>query len=133
VFADIAGVEAQAVDTPFKHPQGKLVIKMDIRNDRDLALRLDGREGVGGIGIRHRAADDFTTGRSQGTYLVKCGIDITGIGGTHGLNGAGSAPSHCHRADMELSGWSFHSSRIVAEALFNCNRRLGQFLFRSES
>ena len=63
--ADVARVDAQAVDAELGYPQSDLVIEMDIGDQRQLYALLDPAEGLRSLHRRHRDPDDVSAGIGQ--------------------------------------------------------------------
>ena len=101
--ADVAGVDAQAIDTELGHPQGDLVVEMDVGHQWYADLTFDLAESFGGIHVRHRDAHDVGTGLLQTLDLRDGGGDIVGVGVGHALYGDGGTAADRHMADMDLS------------------------------
>lgn len=108
-FTDIAGIEAQAVNSPLQHLQGEFVVEVDVGNDWDGALALDGAQGLGGCHVGDGAADDFTARSRQGVDLGQGGGRIPRIGVAHGLHRAGGIAAHRYVPHPDLSRLGFHN------------------------
>src|SRR5690606_17724675 len=102
--ADIAGVDAQAVDTQLGHAQGDLVVEVDVGDQRHAHLLLDPAEGLRGLHGRYRDAHDVGAGVFQATDLADGGLDVTGLGVGHALHGDRRIAADRYRADPDLAG-----------------------------
>ncbi|MCY1332007.1 hypothetical protein D9M69_176880 [compost metagenome] len=102
--ADVARVDAQAVDAQFGDAQGDLVVEVDIGDQRHLHLLLDPAERLGGVHVRHGDADDVGAGVFQAADLRDGGGHVQGVRVGHALHGDGRVTAHRHVADPDLAG-----------------------------
>jgi hypothetical protein len=94
-IVDIAGIEADLVNTGLDGFEGTLKVKVDIGDDGDLDLREDLTEGIGVFFLRHSDADDVCTGGDELVDLADAGIDIVGVATGHGLDADGGGSCWC--------------------------------------
>ena len=91
---DVAGVDADGVNTPFGALQGVFVVEMDVSNQRDVDLFLDLinclRRGL----VRDSHPDDLTSGGLQFPDLGHGSGHIVGLRIAHRLDGHRSAAAH---------------------------------------
>ncbi len=108
-LADVAGVDAQPVDSHFKGLEGKPVIEMDIRDQRDRRTSLDIAERLRSLHVQNRAAHQFAARRDKTRDLCRGGGHVAGIGAAHGLDRTGSPAADGNAADPYLFGRFFHN------------------------
>ena len=106
-IADIAGINAQLGGTSLNGTNGKLMVKVDIGDDRHRRLGTDGTKalerGLGG----HAHAHDIAASLRQRAHLRKRCLGVGGIGASHGLN-------HDRRAATDLYAAHTHGVRQFA-------------------
>ena len=106
-IADIAGIDAQLGGTSLDSANGKLMVKVNIGDNRHRGLSTDGMKalerGLGG----HTHAHDIAASLRQRTHLRKRCLSISGIGAGHGLN-------HHRRAAADLHAAHMHGARQLA-------------------
>jgi len=85
-LADIARVDAQAIDAELQDAQGDLVIEVNVADERHLHLLADLAECFGGLHRRDRDAHDVGTDRLEGTDLRHRCRHIAGLGIGHALH-----------------------------------------------
>ena len=106
-IADIAGVDAQLRGTSLDSANGKLMVKVDIGDNRHRRLGTDGAEalkrGLGG----HAHAHDIAASLRQRAHLRKRCLGISGIGAGHRLD-------HHRRAATDLHAAHMHGARQLA-------------------
>ena len=122
--ADVAGVDADLVDAALRAQQRQLVVEMDVRHQRDVDTRLDGRDGPGRLLRGDRHADDLTPRLLQPQDLLHRGVHVLRGGIAHGLDAYRRAAAHGHAAHHDLSAHripsqctSFHTSLNVMTAI----------------
>ena len=104
--ADVAGVEAQAVDALLDGDQRQFVIEMDVGDQRDANFFLDLAELLGRFAHRHGTADDFAAGRFQGPDLLHRGAHVAGVGLGHRLDRDRRIAADFHIAQLNLPGFA---------------------------
>ncbi|MCY1405881.1 hypothetical protein D9M71_211320 [compost metagenome] len=109
--ADVAGVDAQAIDAQLSHAQGDLVVEVDIRHQRHLDLLLDLAKGFRGIHVRHGNPHDVGAGLFQAANLRNGSGDVQGVGVGHALHSNGRIAAHWHVADPDLARGSTDDRR----------------------
>ena len=102
--ADVAGVDADFGGAALGGQNGQLVVKVDVRHQRQGAFLADFGKPPGGLPVGHRQSDDLTAGSGQLFDLVQGALHIRGAGIQHGLNGHGSTAADGHIPHKNLSG-----------------------------
>ena len=85
--AQVAGIQAEFIHPLLDGGQGEAIVEVDIRHQRDVDLRFDGAQRVGGARIRHRHAHQFAAGFFQRMNLRHGGRHIVRGGFRHRLHG----------------------------------------------
>src|SRR5690606_26577053 len=111
--ADVTGVDAQAINAQVSHPQGDLVIEMDVRHQRHVDLLADFAKGFGGLHTRHGYADDVGTDGFQLANLRDRGRHVAGLGIGHALHRNGCIAANQHRAHADLTGLSAYDRGLL--------------------
>ena len=101
--ADVAGVDAQAVDAKFGDAQGDLVVEVDIRHQRHIHLALDAPKGLGGVHVRHTDAHDIGAGGLERPDLADGRGHVQGVGVGHALHRDRRIAAHGDVANMNLT------------------------------
>ena len=94
--ADVAGVQPQAIDALIQRLQRELVVEVDIRDDGDRDLALDGAERLRSLHVGHGAADNLATRLLQPVDLVNGRLHVARVRLRHGLNADGSVAAHLY-------------------------------------
>ena len=103
--ADVAGVDAEAVDAGLERGEGEAVVEVDVGDDRagaDGALDLRERGGRGGVG--HGEADDVRAGLEAGERLRGGRGGVPRVGVRHRLDGHRRAAADLDGADADAMG-----------------------------
>src|SRR3990167_2750595 len=103
VAADVSGIDAQAGSASIGSFKRALVVKVDIRNDRDAGGFGDLAQRRGAFDVRARDADDVGTGILAAADLVDRGYGIRRQGVGHCLHGDRSVPANGNTADHDLA------------------------------
>ncbi len=77
-IADVAWVDAQAVDAILRHLQRNTVVKVDIRDQRNADLLFDELKGFRRVHGRHGNTDDIRAHALQGFDLINRRFHIRG-------------------------------------------------------
>lgn len=100
--ADVAGVDADLGRAVFRRADGKAVVKVDIRHQRQRGRGADGAEGLRGLHIRHGQPRDLAPGGSQRADLRKAPVHVGRSRVQHRLDGYRRASAHRDRADHDF-------------------------------
>ena len=84
--ADIAGIDANFGRTALSGGNGQLIVKMDVRHQRQRGLFADLSKAAGGLHIGHRQTRHLTAGGLQRPDLGQTSLHIGGLGVQHGLD-----------------------------------------------
>ena len=106
-IADIAGIDAQLGSTGLNGTNGKLMVKVDIGDDRHRRLGTDGAETLKRGLSGHAHTHDIAASLRQRAHLRKRCLGISGIGAGHGLD-------HHRRAATDLHTAHMHGARQLA-------------------
>ena len=106
-IADIAGIDAQLGSTGLNGTNGKLMVKVDIGDDRHRRLGTDGAETLKRGLSGHAHTHDIAASLRQRAHLRKRCLGISGIGAGHRLN-------HHRRAATDLYAAHMHGARQFA-------------------
>jgi hypothetical protein len=79
VAADVARIDAQAVDAVLGDAQGDLVVEVDIGDQRHVGALANGAERLRRIHARHGYAHDVRSGVLERLDLRHGGVDIAGL------------------------------------------------------
>ena len=120
----LPGFQTQAVDALVEGFERKLVVEVDVRNDRDGDLTLDGAESLRGLHIRHGAADNLTAHFLEAVYLRDRRLDVAGVGLRHGLNADRSVPAYFDVPYPHWLGYAACHTRLPSEC---CNNHTPAF------
>ena len=122
--ADIAGIDADLVDAALGAQQRQLVVKMDIRHQRDVDTRLDGWDSPRRLLRGDCHTDDLAPRLLQPEDLLHRGLHILCGGIAHGLDAHRCAAAYGHAAYHDLLTHrippqciSFHTSLNVMTAI----------------
>ena len=77
--ADVAGVDADLGRAVFRRADGKTVVKVDIRHQRQRGRGADGAEGLRGLHVRNGQPRDLAPGGSQRANLRKAAVLVFSI------------------------------------------------------
>ena len=102
--ADITGVDADLGSAAFRSSNGQLIVKVDIRNQRQRTFLADFRKASCALHIRHSQSGDLTAGCSQLTDLGKRTFYIRSFGVEHGLDHHRRTAADENTANIDLSG-----------------------------
>ena len=116
--ANVAGVDTDFAGAAFCSGNGQLIIKVDIRHQRQGAFLTDFRKAPGGLHILNGQPGDLTSGGSQSPNLLQAGLHIGGFGIQHGLNGNGCAVSDGNAPNMNLS---CHGNYLINRKIISLN------------
>ena len=105
LVAQVAGVEAQAVNAAFEALEGELVVEVDVGDERDVYPLLYLAHGDGGVHVGNGGADDVAARLFQLVNLAHGGRHVAGIGLGHGLDGDFGVAAHLDAADVDRFGW----------------------------
>src|SRR5690606_28546248 len=120
IFAsDVAGIDAQAIDTQFGHAQSDLVIEMNVGDQRQLYALLDLAEGFGGVHGGYGHPHDIGTGILQPLNLRNGRIDVTGFGVGHALHGNGCVAADRYAAHPDLASVAAFDGRLTVHVLLS--------------
>ena len=75
---------------------------MDVRDQRNAHLGLDGVDRAGAFFVGHRQAHDLGAGRLHRADLRDGGLDVPGLGIAHGLHADRDTAAHGKSADHDL-------------------------------
>src|SRR5690606_1819913 len=103
---DIAGVDALAVDAPFRHRQRDLVVKVDVRHQRHIDPLAEFTEGIRRFHGRHRHPHDIHPCIFHATDLADSCVHITGFGIGHRLDADGRIATNRDIAHHDLAGFT---------------------------
>ena len=118
--ADVAGVDADLGRAVFRRADGKTVIKVDIRDQRQRGRSADGSERLCRLHIRHSQPRNLAPGGSQRANLCKAGFHVGRPCIQHRLDGHRRAVTHRHRADHDSScEFSLHFYRTSFQISLN--------------
>ena len=102
--AQVAGIEAQAVDATLRAFQRKLVVEMDVGDQRYPDLLLDLRHRLGSFHVGHRGADDLASRFLEFVDLPDRRLDVASVGLRHRLYGDVGATANLDSADVHRFG-----------------------------
>ena len=105
--ADVAGVDADLGRTAFRRGDGKAVVKVDVRHERQRRTRRDCSKPLCSRLIRHGKARQLTPGRLERGDLGKAALHVRCGGVQHGLDRDRRAAADAHAARIDLSGHSW--------------------------
>ena len=100
--ADVAGVDADLGGAALRCGDGKAVVKVDIRHQRQRRCRRDLGKALGRVHIRNGQTRDLAACRRQRTELTQRALDVGRPGVQHRLNGNGRAAADGDAAHMDL-------------------------------
>ena len=127
IVTDIAGVNANFIVTKLGTTQRDLVVKMNIRNDRDgESCLLDADNRIRRLHGGNGNAHDVTSRILKRTHLRNRRLGIQGIGVGHGLDGDGVIAADRQAADFHFSAFSsylviLHNAIISLIAMITAN------------
>ena len=101
--ADVPRVDAELFAAVLHGGDGQPIVEVHVRHQGDMDFIHDIPESLRRILIEDGGADDFTACRLQTMDLGHGGRRVPGIGVGHGLDGDGSAATHGHGVDENLS------------------------------
>ena len=104
--ANIAGIDAQAIDTVLGDLQRDLVIEMNIRHQGNLHLTTNLPKGACRIHGGHGNPYDVGACRLQPLDLGNRGCHVTGLGVGHALHGNRRVAAYGHGAHHDLPGYA---------------------------
>ena len=103
--ADVAGIDAQAVDAGLERLEREAPIEMDVRDERHaLGLAADLGEGGGGLGIRNGEAHDVAARGHRLADAIHRGRNVARVGVRHRLDGDGRSAADGHAAELDAAG-----------------------------
>ena len=97
--ADVAGVDADFAGAALGGGDGQLIIKVNVRNQRQGAFLTDFRKASGRLPIGHGQPGNLTARRRQSANLPKTSLHIRGFGVEHGLDDHRGTAADGHTAD----------------------------------
>ncbi len=121
--ADIAGVDAQPFQTRLQRGDGQAVVKMDVRDKRQIRTRADGAQGFGGGLVRHGQTHGLAAPGRQTSDLGQGGVHVAGVRIGHALDHDRRAAADNQPAQPDGAGF------CVAHALphrENCGHGAGR-------
>ena len=120
--ADVAGVDAHAVDPELEHAQGDAIVVVDVRDERHAHLAADLAEGFRSLEGRRGDAHDVRAGVLERTDLPDRRRDVGGLRVRHALHCDRCVTAHRHVADHDLAslsapdrGFEFHRQLPVLQ------------------
>ena len=84
--ADVAGIDPDLGRAALRGGNGKLIVEMYIRHQRQRALPTDIRKGAGSFHIGNCQPGDLTARSGKLTDLLQASLHIRGFGVEHGLD-----------------------------------------------
>ena len=121
---DVTGVDAYFVDTALHAQQRQLIVKMNVRHQRNMDAGLDGRDRPCRLLRGNRHPDDHAPRLLQPEDLLRRGLHVLRDGIAHGLDAHRRTAAHGHAAHHDLSAHripsqctSFHTSLSVMTAI----------------
>ncbi len=115
-LADVARIDAQAIDTVIRHFQRDAVIEMDVGHQGHWRTLLDQAKRFGSVHGRHRHAHDVGTGICQLDNLRDCRVDIGGFGIGHALHADRRITTDQDIADADLPRFPAHDPGLTFHA-----------------
>ena len=114
LISDIAGIDADRIGAGIGCLESEKIVEMNIRNDRNMDLRLDLGNGFGILFIENRKADDLTAVAFQVQHLLNRFVDALGRDIGHGLQNDLVLVADLYVSDHDGPGFcSFHSTSIL--------------------
>ena len=105
--ADVAGIDAQLIDARVQGHQGKLVLKVNVRNQDGFGAALaDFRQRLGGLLIGHGQADDFAPSGFHLLDLRDRLLHFARVRLGHRLDGNGGVSADRQASDLDRAGFS---------------------------
>ncbi len=101
---DIARVDAHLIRPGGDALQGQFIVEVDVHHQRNIAVLLDGADGLGRGFVWHCYPDDLAARFFQASDLLDGGFRVVGAGIAHGLDGDGRAAAHRDAAHFDLFG-----------------------------
>ena len=83
---DVAGIDAQALQSGFQGSQRQTVVEMDVRDEGHGRTVTQGPQGLGRRHVGHGHAHRFATAAHKAVDLGQRGFHVTGIGIGHALH-----------------------------------------------
>ena len=118
--ADVAGVDADLGRAVFRRADGKAVVKVDIRHQRQRGRGADGSEGLRGLHVRNGQPRDLAPGGSQRADLRKAAVHVGRSRVQHRLDGYRRASADRNAADHNFScEFSLHFYRTSFQISLN--------------
>ena len=118
--ADVAGVDADLGRAVFRRADGKAVVKVDIRHQRQRGRGADGAEGLRGLHVRNGQPRDLAPGGSQRADLRKAAVHVGRSRVQHRLDGYRRASADRNAADHNFScEFSLHFYRTSFQISLN--------------
>ena len=113
VVADVAGIDADFIGAGINGRQRRLIVKMDIRHNRNVHHFLDGRHhgGIGGGG--HRDADNLAARFGHPLGLLHVTGNVLDRNVQHGLHRDGVAAADGEIADPNRPFELTHGRRLL--------------------
>ena len=113
-FADVAGIEAEGLDTRFDRREREPVLEVDVRDDRHGRARHDLGETLGRLLLVARAPHDVATRRRERVDLRERAVDVGGLRRGHRLHRHGRVAADQDGADGNLAGGAagLHTVRL---------------------
>ena len=115
--ANVAGVDPDLRRAAFRSGNGQLIIKMNIRHQRQLRLFADFRKPPSCFHIGYRQPGDLAAGFFQLPDLVQRTGHVRGLGIQHGLNHHRRTAANGNISNHNLSGQSTHPLKITKISL----------------
>ena len=97
--ADVAGVDADFAGAALRGGDGQLIVKVNIRNQRQRAFLADFRKASGRLPIGHCQPGNLAACRRQSANLPEASLHIRGFCVEHGLNDHRGTAADGHTAD----------------------------------
>ena len=101
VLADVAGIEAQAVDAGVERLERQRVLEVDVGDQRHRRVRDDIGQRRRRLAVGHGDADDLAANIGQLVNLAQRRLRVAGVGGRHRLDDDGRAAADANVADVD--------------------------------
>ena len=111
--ADVAGVDADLVRAVLRRGDGKAVVKVNVRHERNMNAVLDGLDRLRCLRRRHGHAHDLAARLLQAQDLLDGRACVLGLCVAHRLDGDRRAAADGHAADHDLLR---HASSLLTAA-----------------
>ena len=104
--ADVSGIDPDFRCATLRRRNGKTIVKMDVRHQRQRGRLGNLRKAPGSVHIRNRQPDNLAPSGPKGADLGQAPLHVCGLGIEHGLNAHRCVSAH---RDIPHHNLSFHT------------------------